>query len=134
MPLWQMLLFWLKFVWLFLLVVHDGYDPSLFQRAWLLKLLAIELHAGDMTSTNHRETCQSILAHMFGQNSTEYSSDHSISHSILRNDTEDAGKRTITRSKVMLLIFDFSLVMYFCFVSHVSVVILYPCWTFYYIF
>lgn len=74
------------------------------QRAWLLKLLAIGLHAGDVTNTNYRETCQSILAHMFGQQSTEYSLDHNLSPSISRNHSEGAGNRPVTRSKVMLLV------------------------------
>lgn len=82
------------------------------QRAWLLKLLAVGLHAGDMTNTNYRETCQSILAHMFGQHSNEYSLDHSMSQSISHNHSEGAGNRTVTRSKVILLIIDPLLLIY----------------------
>ncbi|KAI4380661.1 hypothetical protein MLD38_006828 [Melastoma candidum] len=39
---------------------------SLHQRAWLLKLLALELHAADIGISSHRETCQKILVHLFG--------------------------------------------------------------------
>lgn len=39
---------------------------SLHQRAWLLKLLAVELHAGDIGSSNHRDACQTILSNLFG--------------------------------------------------------------------
>ncbi|KAL1816058.1 hypothetical protein ACET3Z_018632 [Daucus carota] len=77
---------------------------SLHLRAWLLKLLAIGLHAGDMTNTNYRETCQSILAHLFGQQSTEYNLDHSISPSVTRNHPEGVGNRVVARSKVLELL------------------------------
>uniref|UniRef100_A0A5B7BQC9 Nuclear pore complex protein NUP205 n=1 Tax=Davidia involucrata TaxID=16924 RepID=A0A5B7BQC9_DAVIN len=78
---------------------------SLHQRAWLLKLLAIELHAGDMASPSHREACQSILAHTFGQDINEFGTDFNISHSaILKNSAESAGTRTISKSKVLELL------------------------------
>ncbi|KAK9269394.1 hypothetical protein L1049_001167 [Liquidambar formosana] len=78
---------------------------SLHQRAWLLKLLAMELHAGDMSSSTHRETCQSILAHIFGQDIIEFGIDHSITHSFpLLHSAENAGTRTISKSKVLELL------------------------------
>lgn len=77
---------------------------SLHLRAWLLKLLAIGLHAGDVTNTNYRETCQSILAHMFGQQPTEFSLDHNMSQSVSRNHPESAGNRPVTGSKVLELL------------------------------
>ncbi|XP_051130999.1 nuclear pore complex protein NUP205 [Andrographis paniculata] len=40
---------------------------SLHQRAWLLKLLAVELHSANMKESNHREACQSIVTELFGQ-------------------------------------------------------------------
>ncbi|KAK1264926.1 hypothetical protein QJS04_geneDACA016129 [Acorus gramineus] len=38
---------------------------SLHQRAWLLKLLALELHVSDMGVSSHREACSSILTELF---------------------------------------------------------------------
>ncbi|CAK9182161.1 unnamed protein product [Ilex paraguariensis] len=75
---------------------------SLHQRAWLLKLLAIELHTGEMTTSTHRETCQSILAHVFGQNIAEWGTDHNISHSILQSSPASGGTTTISKSKVLM--------------------------------
>ncbi|XP_065016073.1 nuclear pore complex protein NUP205-like isoform X2 [Musa acuminata AAA Group] len=39
----------------------------LHERAWLLKLLALELHAADMSVSTHREACLSILSLSFSQ-------------------------------------------------------------------
>ncbi|EXC04145.1 hypothetical protein L484_006623 [Morus notabilis] len=78
---------------------------SLHQRAWLLKLLAIELHAGDMSSSSHREACQSILAHLIGQEIIGIGADHSISQChALQNSAEAAGTRSINKSKVLELL------------------------------
>ncbi|XP_020537054.1 nuclear pore complex protein NUP205 isoform X2 [Jatropha curcas] len=78
---------------------------SLHQRAWLLKLLAVELHSGDMGSPSHREACQSILAHLFGREITEIGSDRIVSDSFtLRNGTELAGIQAISKSKVLELL------------------------------
>ncbi|XP_072964597.1 nuclear pore complex protein NUP205 [Typha angustifolia] len=40
---------------------------TLHQRAWLLKLLALELHVADMAASAHRESCLVILSRTFGQ-------------------------------------------------------------------
>ncbi|KAI8022266.1 Nuclear pore complex protein NUP205 [Camellia lanceoleosa] len=78
---------------------------SLHQRAWLLKLLAIELHTGDMVCSSHREACQSILAHIFGQDVIEYGTDFNTSHSfLLQNSADGVGTRTISKSKVLELL------------------------------
>ncbi|XP_030954556.1 nuclear pore complex protein NUP205 isoform X1 [Quercus lobata] len=78
---------------------------SLHQRAWLLKLLAIELHIGDMSSSNHREACQSILAHLLGGKVVGIGTDGDISHSpSLKNGAEYTGTRTISKSKVLELL------------------------------
>jgi nuclear pore complex protein Nup205 len=37
------------------------------QRAWLLKLLALELHVADTTEPAHHETCIAILSHTFSE-------------------------------------------------------------------
>ncbi|KAL4589768.1 hypothetical protein LXL04_002678 [Taraxacum kok-saghyz] len=71
---------------------------SLHQRAWLLKLLALELHVGNVTTSNHREVCQNIVAQLFGE--TEYDSEHDILHITL----EDTANRSIGRSKVLDLL------------------------------
>ncbi|KAL3747686.1 hypothetical protein ACJRO7_016483 [Eucalyptus globulus] len=74
---------------------------SLHQRAWLLKLLALELHAADMDSTNHREVCQRILAHLFGQQATDLGGDHIIAH---QNDAEHIGTSAVDKNKVLELL------------------------------
>ncbi|XP_059431872.1 nuclear pore complex protein NUP205 isoform X3 [Corylus avellana] len=77
---------------------------SLHQRAWLLKLLAIELHAGDMSSSNHREACHNILAHLFGGEIVDIGDVGMIPHSFLQNGAEYSGTRTISKSKVLELL------------------------------
>uniref|UniRef100_A0A2P2MHU4 Uncharacterized protein MANES_05G119700 n=1 Tax=Rhizophora mucronata TaxID=61149 RepID=A0A2P2MHU4_RHIMU len=78
---------------------------SLHQRAWLLKLLAVELHCGYTGNSNHREACQSILAHLFGWEIIKISSDRMVSdYFALQNSTEQAGTQTISKSKVLELL------------------------------
>ncbi|KAM7263304.1 hypothetical protein ACFE04_000987 [Oxalis oulophora] len=78
---------------------------SLHQRAWLLKLLALELHAGDTSSSIHREACQNILAHLFGQEIIEMGADHVISQSFMLQDgAANAGTRSISKSKALELL------------------------------
>ncbi|KAM1173424.1 hypothetical protein ACFX13_026753 [Malus domestica] len=75
---------------------------SLHQRAWLLRLLAIELHVGDANIPTHRETCLSILAHLFGQENVETGIDsHSFS---LEDGMENAVALTVSKSKVLELL------------------------------
>ncbi|KAF7147071.1 hypothetical protein RHSIM_Rhsim03G0247900 [Rhododendron simsii] len=75
---------------------------SLHQRAWLLKLLSIELHTADMANSGHREACQSILAHLFGQDVIEYGTDSNIPQSfLLQNSADIVGTGTISKSKVL---------------------------------
>lgn len=74
---------------------------SLHQRAWLLKILAVELHAGYTTSFSHREACQNILAHLFGQDVDDGTD--IVSHSFtLLSSNEAAGTKTM--SKVLELL------------------------------
>lgn len=77
---------------------------SLHQRAWLLKLLAIELHAGYTSSATHREACQMILAHLFGRDFIETETDHIVSDSYLQYSLDHAGTRSISKSKVLELL------------------------------
>ncbi|CAK7343274.1 unnamed protein product [Dovyalis caffra] len=78
---------------------------SLHQRAWLLKLLAVELHAGYVGGPTHQEACQTILAHLFGRDVFASGSDRVVYDSIiLRNGTEHTGTQTISRSKVLELL------------------------------
>lgn len=65
---------------------------SLHQRAWLLKLLTVELHSGDMTNSSHRETCHKILAYLFAQDVNNLEGD------------QDTGTRTINKSKALELL------------------------------
>lgn len=77
---------------------------SLHQRAWLLKLLAVELHAGYGSSSTHQEACQTILAHLFGRDHIE-ETDRTLSLPFMvQNITEHAGTRTISKSKVLELL------------------------------
>ncbi|KAB2020060.1 hypothetical protein ES319_D07G040900v1 [Gossypium barbadense] len=73
---------------------------SLHQRAWLLKLLAVELHAAYMSSPHHREACQSILAYLFGQDVVETGTDVISQSLILQNNKEHTATRTISKTKV----------------------------------
>ncbi|CAA2964556.1 nuclear pore complex NUP205 [Olea europaea subsp. europaea] len=76
---------------------------SLHQRAWLLKLLAVELHSADVTSALHRETCQSILAQLFGQSIAEYRNDGD-SFYVPQNNSEVARVGSIGKIKVLELL------------------------------
>ncbi|BBN13132.1 nuclear pore complex protein Nup205 [Marchantia polymorpha subsp. ruderalis] len=46
---------------------HSLRVSSLQQRAWLLKLLALELHVSDIDIVSHRDSCRRLLAHLFLQ-------------------------------------------------------------------
>nr|XP_043623465.1 nuclear pore complex protein NUP205 isoform X2 [Erigeron canadensis] len=75
---------------------------SLHQRAWLLKLFALELHIGNVTSPTHRDVCHNIIAHLFGLGETGYHSDNNIL--LLQGSPEDSANRAIGRSKVLDLL------------------------------
>ncbi|XP_010688007.2 nuclear pore complex protein NUP205 [Beta vulgaris subsp. vulgaris] len=77
---------------------------SLHQRAWLLKLLAVELHSGDMANPCHRETCRKILAHLFGQAMNELEGDQENATSFAEQYRESAATRTISKSKAFELL------------------------------
>ncbi|KAK8523521.1 hypothetical protein V6N13_113466 [Hibiscus sabdariffa] len=77
---------------------------SLHQRAWLLKLLAIELHAAYVSSPHHREACQNILAHLFGQGVVETGTDVISQSLVLQNNKEHTATRTISKTKVLELL------------------------------
>lgn len=54
-----------------------------------------------MGSTTDRETCHRILAHLFGQDTSEIGTDLAASHSlVLYHSSELDGNRTISKSKV----------------------------------
>ncbi|KAF6147665.1 hypothetical protein GIB67_002996 [Kingdonia uniflora] len=78
---------------------------SLHQRAWLLKLLALELHTEDMTSPTHREMCQNTLSQIFVCDMGESELDLCTSNPLfLRNDAAYAEVRSITKTKVLKLL------------------------------
>ncbi|CAN1216810.1 Nuclear pore complex protein NUP205 [Linum perenne] len=77
---------------------------SLHQRAWLLKLLAIELHSGYPDVPSHGEACQSILSHIFGGDIIEMGPGHMVSDFLLRNGIEHNGSQTMSKSKVLELL------------------------------
>lgn len=70
----------------------------------MLKLLAIELHAGDVQSSNHREAFYGILAHLFGGETVGIGTNGIISHSAsLQKGVEYSGARPISKSKVLFV-------------------------------
>ncbi|XP_047969784.1 nuclear pore complex protein NUP205 isoform X2 [Salvia hispanica] len=77
---------------------------SLHQRAWLLKLLSVELHSADILDRNHHEACQSILTELFGQRHAEYGIDLDGSNYILHNDSQIGANGPISKSKVLELL------------------------------
>uniref|UniRef100_A0A9I9CJL9 Nuclear pore complex protein NUP205 n=1 Tax=Cucumis melo TaxID=3656 RepID=A0A9I9CJL9_CUCME len=80
---------------------HTLRVSSLHQRAWLLKLLAIELHAADLSSPIHREACQSILAHLYGMEIVDTGSGPVF---LLQNPVVEPGIRTTSKSKALELL------------------------------
>ncbi|ONK81042.1 uncharacterized protein A4U43_C01F24610 [Asparagus officinalis] len=76
---------------------------TLHQRAWLLKLLALELHLADVASSGHRETCLAILSGIFDQCNVENGSGPSASETF-EIDAGHAGNRTMNNSKVLQLL------------------------------
>ncbi|KAJ4958575.1 hypothetical protein NE237_025686 [Protea cynaroides] len=76
---------------------------SLHQRAWLLKLLALELHAADMITSTHREACLSILSKIFVWDTREFGTDTDILHPLPFHTNLD-GSKTIKRRKVLELL------------------------------
>lgn len=77
------------------------------QRAWLLKLLAVELHAGDVSSSNHREACQTILSNLFGQGTTGIDGEQAIYPFSLQDNSGNGDFRTVSKSKVLIVIYCF---------------------------
>ena len=71
------------------------------QRAWLLKLIALELHLGDVATTTHRGTCIAILSHLFAQCNIGISGDSNVSH-FFEYDAGHIGARTMNKCKVFL--------------------------------
>ncbi|PHU07947.1 Nuclear pore complex protein [Capsicum chinense] len=77
---------------------------SLHQRAWLLKLLTTELHAADMSSSTHREACQSILSQLFGEEIFEHDVDLGASSPYSQISPGVNGARMISKAKVLELL------------------------------
>ncbi|CAJ1975467.1 unnamed protein product [Sphenostylis stenocarpa] len=74
-------------------------NSSLHQRAWLLKLLAVELHAGDVRSSNHREACQTILSYLFAHAINDIGGGRTMSPFLPHDTSENAAIRTVSKSK-----------------------------------
>ncbi|KAL9242432.1 hypothetical protein vseg_016427 [Gypsophila vaccaria] len=78
---------------------------SLHQRAWLLKLLVVELHTGDMAMSSHREACRKILSCLFGKATDDVEGDQDIVNPLaLQNGDESAGTRTLSKIKALELL------------------------------
>ena len=69
-----------------------------------MKLLAVELHTGEVSSSKHREACQTILSHLFGQGITEIGGGQTMSPFLLEDASENASIRTVGKSKVIVVI------------------------------
>ncbi|KAJ0987901.1 hypothetical protein J5N97_006257 [Dioscorea zingiberensis] len=76
---------------------------SLHQRAWLLKLIALELHLCDVATTTHRGTCIAILSQLFALCNIGVSGDSNVSH-IFESDAGHVGARTMNKFKVLALL------------------------------
>ncbi|KAJ8436841.1 hypothetical protein Cgig2_026165 [Carnegiea gigantea] len=75
------------------------------KRAWLLKLLAVELHYGDFTNVNHRETVRKTLACLYGQDLGELEGDQDTASAFaLQNGDNHSGTRTIRKNKALELL------------------------------
>lgn len=79
-------------------------NSSLHQRAWLLKLLAVELHAGDVRSSHHREACQTILSYLFEHGINDIGGGQTMSPFLLHDTSENTAIRTVSKSKVLELL------------------------------
>ncbi|KAL6006312.1 hypothetical protein ACLOJK_040359 [Asimina triloba] len=67
------------------------------ERAWLLKLLALELHAGSMDAPVHREACLNILSELFVNNVSEIPTESDTSYTFQAGHTVN---RPVSKSKV----------------------------------
>ncbi|KAH7657158.1 nuclear pore complex protein Nup205 protein [Dioscorea alata] len=76
---------------------------TLHQRAWLLKLIALELHLGDVATTTHQGTCIAILSHLFSQCNIGISGDSNVSQ-FFESDAGYVGARTMNKCKVLELL------------------------------
>lgn len=95
-----------------------------FQRAWLLKLLAVELHAGDISSSQHRDACQTILFNLFGQGITEVGGGQAISPFSFQDTSENAAFRTVSKSKVLIVLIESWFLWYYGLLSCISWIII----------
>jgi len=67
-----------------------------------LKLLAVELHCGDLTNVSHRETVRKILAYLYGQDLGELECDQDAASAFtLQNADDHSGTRTMRKNKVL---------------------------------
>lgn len=73
-----------------------------FQRAWLLKLLSLALHVGDINERTHWEACAKILAKIFDCDGGKSILDPDLSYTILPN-MEDGRTESVNKNKVFTL-------------------------------
>lgn len=98
------LFFLLKFGFIVASSAYNIFKPILpFQRAWLLKLLAVELHSGDIASSSHRETCRKILGCLFGKSTDDEEGNPDFASSLaMQNEDETTGTRTYRKNKAQI--------------------------------
>ncbi|KAL5988464.1 hypothetical protein ACLOJK_036229 [Asimina triloba] len=79
-----------------LIILPEG-DKPISVRAWLLKLLALELHAGSMDAPVHCEACSNILSELFVNNFSEIPTESDASYTFQTGHTVN---RPVSKSKV----------------------------------
>jgi len=68
-----------------------------------LKLLAVELHTGDVTISNHREACQTILSYLFTHGINDFGGGQAM-YPLLRHDaSQNAALGAVSKSKVLII-------------------------------
>lgn len=84
-----------------------------------MKLLAVELHAGDVRSSNHREACQTILSYLFAHGLNDIGGGQAMPPFLLHDTSENAAIRTVSKSKVLIVINCFMVpLILFTYISH----------------
>lgn len=77
---------------------------SLHQRAWLLKLLALELHVSDMDVINQREICRELLSCLFIDETSDWDGVSGAIVAFMKPNMPDAPTSGLKRMKVLELL------------------------------
>eukprot|EP01018_Ginkgo_biloba_P012319 Gb_31636 [translate_table: standard] len=77
---------------------------NLQQRAWLLKILALELHASDMDVITHRESCRRLISRLFLQDSQQMDANNMLYSSLDIQRVTNTVTESIDKIKVLELL------------------------------